>query len=616
MSKQKGNTKNISNRVVNTNKKITSSQRSYKHWLYQWIFLLALSNLLPNLLVAGVRLNNEKRLIDKLRKTYPQKFGRPLVNLTGPVVITLRSQLIQIVKVDPNSQVLVTNVWNNFNWKDPYLSWEPKDYNNLKTIRLPASFAFEIDIKLLNNADERLDYQREALLVIYSTGDIQWIPRSIFSSTCHIDLKRFPFDRQNCSISFGSWAYDDSLIDLDFYYNNTPIDLSDYESSKEWQIQTQFLYGMKTIREQDNKNYTVLTYYVVMNRNPGFYTYLLIMPCVLLAILTMVVFWLPPETPSKIILGMNIFTAFFLLLLLLAELVPTSTNEVPYIGIYFCLNMVMIALSSFLCTIVVHVYFRAETFCRMPPILKKIFLEWLARIYFMQPPKSNQSVTERTLLNSGLMHGGKNVQNADKFEKFELLKERFKNYRENVLKIGFDNLLKTHPAIASSCTNVNNNGSNANVFLSDNSSPTSSLNNQNLHKQTCCCSYCAYCTQQQTILTEIAYLNNLEHDIKEIRDYLRDTRKKLENKELKVKLAADWKQTALVLDRTFFFIYLFITIITLIVMFPTELNMVNKNKMQMKSSGAVSTDALVSTTTAAASINGYQERNSSGFLFF
>jgi len=46
----------------------------------------------------------------------------------------------------------------------------------------------------------------------------------------------------------------------------------------------------------------------------------------------MVVFWLPPESPSKIILGMNIFTAFFLLLLLLAELVPTSTNEVPYIG--------------------------------------------------------------------------------------------------------------------------------------------------------------------------------------------------------------------------------------------------------------------------------------------
>ena len=222
----------------------------------------------------------------------------------------------------------------------------------------------------------------------------------------------------------------------------------------------------------------------------------------------------------------------------------------------------------------------------------------------MQPPKSNQSVTERTLLNSGLLHGGKNVQNADKFEKFELLKERFKNYRENVLKIGFDNLLKTHPTITSSCNNVNA----SNMNISTSSSPTSSIN-QNLHKQHCCCSYCAYCTQQQTILTEIAYLNNLEHDIKEIRDYLRDTRKKLESKELKVKLASDWKQTALVLDRTFFFIYLFITIVTLIAMFPTDLAVNTKNKPI--------SDAVNTVTEATMSITkGYNERNTSGYLFF
>ena len=184
----------------------------------------------------------------------------------------------------------------------------------------------------MNNADERLEYKREALLVIYSTGDVLWIPRSIFSSTCHIDLKNFPFDTQKCTISFGSWTYDSSLIDLKFDEDKDSIDLNDYESSKEWKIQEDALYGTKTYRVQDGRNYTVLTYYLIINRNPGFYTYLLIVPCVLLAVLTMVVFWLPPETPSKIILGMNIFAAFFLLLLLLAELVPTSSNEVPFIG--------------------------------------------------------------------------------------------------------------------------------------------------------------------------------------------------------------------------------------------------------------------------------------------
>ena len=133
-------------------------------------------------------------------------------------------------------------------------------------------------------------------------------------------------------MSFGSWAYDSSLVDIDFLDGDDKIDLNDYEASKEWQVDKEAMFGKKTYRIQDNKTYSMITYYLILYRNPGFYTYLLIYPCVLLAILTMVVFWLPPETPSKIILGMNLFSAFFLLLLLLAELVPTSTDEVPVIG--------------------------------------------------------------------------------------------------------------------------------------------------------------------------------------------------------------------------------------------------------------------------------------------
>ena len=125
------------------------------------------------------------------------------------------------------------------------------------------------------------------------------------------------------------------MVDIDFLDGDDKIDLNDYETSKEWQIDKDAIFGKKSYRMEDNKTYAMITYYLILYRNPGFYTYLLIYPCVLLAILTMVVFWLPPETPSKIILGMNLFSAFFLLLLLLAELVPTSTNEVPFIGKFF-----------------------------------------------------------------------------------------------------------------------------------------------------------------------------------------------------------------------------------------------------------------------------------------
>jgi len=35
----------------------------------------------------------------------------------------------------------------------------------------------------------------------------------------------------------------------------------------------------------------------------AFYTYILVVPCLLLSFITLVIFWLPPESPAKMILG-------------------------------------------------------------------------------------------------------------------------------------------------------------------------------------------------------------------------------------------------------------------------------------------------------------------------
>ena len=194
----------------------------------------------------------------------------------------------------------------------------------------------------------------------------------------------------------------------------------------------------------------------------------------------------------------------------------------------------MIAFSVFLCTIVVHIYFRADKFCNVPKVLKIIFLDGLARFYCML-----QSHSDNSKKVNKYYYSSKIIKNGDKFEKFELLKERFKSYRENMIKTGFESLMAQQNVKIKACESTN--------------------------KKNC---YCHYYEKQYAILTEMSNLAKMELDIKEIRDYLRDTRKKLENREYKTKLASEWKLIALVLDRTFFIIYFVITIITLIVLFP------------------------------------------------
>ena len=133
---------------------------------------------------------------------------------------------------------------------------------------------------------------------------------------------------------------------------------------------------------------------------------------------------------------------------------------------------------------------------------------------------------------NGLVPPIKATCDGNKFEKFELLKERFKTAGEK-------RVITTHDD------------------LNDETVEMMHDHQQHLLAQ----------QVQEQISASIAFMT-VETDLKEIRDFLRTTRKRMEDKEAKAKSVNDWKQVALVLDRTFFFIYLTAIIISLAVMFP------------------------------------------------
>ena len=49
-------------------------------------------------------------------------------------------------------------------------------------------------------------------------------------------LRRFPYDRQNCTMKFGTWTYDSSKVNLKFYRDIERFDLENYVNSNEWTI--------------------------------------------------------------------------------------------------------------------------------------------------------------------------------------------------------------------------------------------------------------------------------------------------------------------------------------------------------------------------------------------
>lgn len=81
------------------------------------------------------------------------------------------------------------------------------------------------------------------------------------------------------------------------------IDTASYVESNEWRLLAVPAYRNVVKYPCCNEPYLDLTFKIYIQRIPIFHMIVLIVPCVLLSVLTLVSFWLPPETPAKILLG-------------------------------------------------------------------------------------------------------------------------------------------------------------------------------------------------------------------------------------------------------------------------------------------------------------------------
>ena len=142
------------------------------------------------------------------------------------------------------------------------------------------------------------------MAVVMHDGSVTWIPPAIYKSTCVIDITHFPFDIQKCKLKFGSWTYDGWKLDINLpYENQSTIDIGDYTPSNEWK-----LIGCPAKRNIVyytglSAPYPDITFWIEVQRVAIFHKYILVLPCVLLSFLTLVIFWLPPESPAKVILN-------------------------------------------------------------------------------------------------------------------------------------------------------------------------------------------------------------------------------------------------------------------------------------------------------------------------
>ena len=119
-----------------------------------------------------------------------------------------------------------------------------------------------------------------------------------------------------------SWMYQ---VDQLYFHLQTRANTAYYRSNGEWAlVDTAAVY-----REEDE--YATARFVIYITRKTSYFVFTLICPCILLSLLTILVFLLPPESGEKVSLQINVLLSFTIFQMVLHRSMPHTSDFMPII---------------------------------------------------------------------------------------------------------------------------------------------------------------------------------------------------------------------------------------------------------------------------------------------
>ena len=214
-------------------------------------------------------------------------------------------------------------------------------------------------------------------------GYCYWAAPFIFKTSCPFDVRDFPFDAQKCELKFGSWQFHMGQLDLIRKREVAPL-AKERVDNGEWNV--------TTIKVKKNvivyaccpdEKYPDITFTINLQRRSLFYTYNLIIPNFLIALLAFFSFYIPVECGERISFVITVLLSMTVFLLLVAESIPPTSEAVPVIGMYYTSSIIEVALALVATGISLKVYYSYLYGKGLSPRLRRFLFDRLAPLLYI-----------------------------------------------------------------------------------------------------------------------------------------------------------------------------------------------------------------------------------------
>ncbi|KAI5943325.1 5-hydroxytryptamine receptor 3B [Manis javanica] len=280
-----------------------------------------------------------KQLLQKYRKEV-----RPVHNWTEATTVYLDISVCAVLDVDAQNQKLKTSVWYHEVWDDGFLSWNPSMFDEIREISLPLSAIWAPDIII----NEFVDSERSPDLpyvYVNSSGTIKNSKPIQVVSACSLETYTFPFDIQNCSLTFRSILHTVEDVDLAFLRSREDIkhDKKAFLNDSEWELLS--VSSAYDILQTNAGDFAQIQYNVVIRRRPLDYVVSLLIPSVFLMLVDLGSFFLPPTCRARIVFKTSVLVGYTVFRVNVSAKMPRSSVHTPLIGVFFAVCMAFLVLS-------------------------------------------------------------------------------------------------------------------------------------------------------------------------------------------------------------------------------------------------------------------------------
>uniref|UniRef100_A0A3B4XGG1 5-hydroxytryptamine receptor 3A-like n=1 Tax=Seriola lalandi dorsalis TaxID=1841481 RepID=A0A3B4XGG1_SERLL len=263
-------------------------------------------------------------------------------------------------------------------WDIEGLSWDEKECGT-KRISVPREKLWVPDVHIAEFMDE--DRSPKAPYVyLYNTGRVFDDKPIRVVSSCRLEIYTFPFDFQNCSLTFGSYLHFGKSA------QKTTLTQKVIQTKGEWELAD--IKITPSTLEITEGSYSDIIFYIILRRRPLTYVVNLLIPSCFLITLDLFSFLLPPASVDRSAFKMTLILGYTVFLLIMNDLLPVTGETTPLMNVLFSLSLALMVASLLETVFITNIQFSSSQYSAVPHWLSVLVLQYLSVVVCLPSTKN------------------------------------------------------------------------------------------------------------------------------------------------------------------------------------------------------------------------------------